>query len=269
MHMIRKIKVLCCCLAALAAFVILPGPVSAYTTVGTELILLADVSGSLDATDFALQRNGYVAAFRDPNVISKIASQTGGIAVTLVYWSSGQSQTIGWTHIYDAATSNAFANAIEAATRPSSGSTNMAAAMNFAGGLIDNQFIRTYQVVDVSGDGANRDGVQSDPDVQNARDNLVNNFGVDMINALWIDDRYFFGDDPGDYVQAVPYGIENVIYGPGSFSWIVDDYTEFEAAVKNKIYAEITPNPVPIPAAVWLFGSGLLGFLGFRKRFTK
>lgn len=267
MRMMRKIKVLCCCLAALAAFVILPGSVSASTTVGTELILLADVSGSLDDTDFTLQRNGYVAAFRDPNVISKIASQTGGIAVTLVYWSTGQFQSVGWTHIYDAATSNAFADAIMAAARPSSGSTNMAAAMNFAGGLFNNEFISTTQIVDVSGDGANRDGVQSDTDVQNARDNLVNNYGVDMINALWIDDRYFFGDDPGDYVQAVPYGIENVIYGAGSFSWIVDDFTEFDEGVKNKIYTEI--NPVPIPAAVWLFGSGLLGFLGIRKRFTK
>jgi hypothetical protein len=27
-----------------------------------------------------------------------------------------------------------------------------------------------------------------------------------------------------------------------------------------------TPPPVPVPSAVWLFGSGLLGLLGLRKR---
>ncbi|MDH5190114.1 MAG: hypothetical protein OEW89_02565 [Gammaproteobacteria bacterium] len=28
----------------------------------------------------------------------------------------------------------------------------------------------------------------------------------------------------------------------------------------------INPNPVPVPAAVWLFGSGLLGLIGFARR---
>lgn len=31
----------------------------------------------------------------------------------------------------------------------------------------------------------------------------------------------------------------------------------------------LTVNPVPVPAAVWLFGSGLLGLVGFRRRMTK
>jgi hypothetical protein len=30
--------------------------------------------------------------------------------------------------------------------------------------------------------------------------------GVTTINALWIDDRDFFGDDHADQVQALPYG---------------------------------------------------------------
>ncbi len=29
------------------------------------------------------------------------------------------------------------------------------------------------------------------------------------------------------------------------------------------------PNPTPIPAAIWLFGSGLVGLIGIRRRFTK
>jgi hypothetical protein len=268
MSKLKKIKVLCCCLTALSVFVFLPGSVFA-TSVGTELILLADVSGSLDATDFNLQRDGYAAAFRDADVINAIMSETGGIAVTLVYWSDGQVQSVGWTQITDAVSSNAFADAIMAAVRPSSGGTRMANAMNYAAGLFNNGYESTRQVVDVSGDGADSDNGYMNanaPNVQAARDNLVAN-GADMINALWIDDRDFFGDDLEDIVKAVPYGQNNVIYGSGSFSWIVNSYQDFEGAVKNKIYTEI--HGVPEPATMLLLGPGLIGLAALRRRFGK
>jgi hypothetical protein len=101
-------------------------PVHAIS-VGTELLLLADVSGSLDSNDFELQRNGYAAAFRDTAVINAIESELGGVAVALVYWSDSPSIAVDWYQITDATTSNDFANLIMAASRPSSGSTNMAA----------------------------------------------------------------------------------------------------------------------------------------------
>jgi len=33
--------------------------------------------------------------------------------------------------------------------------------------------------------------------------------------------------------------------------------------------AEIDPTPVPIPGAVWLLGSGLIGMVGIRRKFKK
>lgn len=99
-------------------------------TVNTELLLLVDVSGSIDDNEFALQRTGYANAFLDPAVQALIAANPGGIAASLVYWSSSNQQQIavGWTHLVDAADATAFANAINAAARPYNGLTAVQSA---------------------------------------------------------------------------------------------------------------------------------------------
>jgi hypothetical protein len=42
--------------------------------------------------------------------------------------------------------------------------------------------------------------------------------------------------------------------------------TDFGNLLYGQTLGTIQVNAVPIPAALWLFGSGLLGLLGFRKR---
>src|SRR5436853_4131821 len=55
--------------------------------VDLELVLAVDVSSSVDAGEQILQRRGYVAAFRDSEVIAAITSGSfGRIAVTYVEW---------------------------------------------------------------------------------------------------------------------------------------------------------------------------------------
>ncbi|MCG8651904.1 MAG: DUF1194 domain-containing protein, partial [Pirellulales bacterium] len=66
--------------------------------VDLELALLVDVSGSVNGSEFATQRDGYEAAFRDDDLIDAILSgNIGSIAVTLWYWSgsSQQQQAVG------------------------------------------------------------------------------------------------------------------------------------------------------------------------------
>ena len=48
-----------------------------------ELVIAVDVSGSVDDDEAALQRQGYIKAFRDPKIIEAITQgQMGAIAVT-------------------------------------------------------------------------------------------------------------------------------------------------------------------------------------------
>ncbi len=75
------------------------------------LVLAVDVSRSIDATKFQLQREGYAAAISDPHVLDAIHSgRTGRIALTLVEWSGvgAQKVVVDWTMIGDASSAKAF-----------------------------------------------------------------------------------------------------------------------------------------------------------------
>jgi len=153
----------------------LPVPVIGASThvpghVDLELQLLMDVSGSVDDSEFLLQRTGYSNAFRDASTLSQILGcGDGAIAVQLIYWSGSTQQQVAvdWTIISDAASATAFANAIDAAARPFAGLTAPGSAINFGAPLLfSNAITSDRQVIDVSGDGAENSG----DDTSDARD---------------------------------------------------------------------------------------------------
>ncbi|MGJ8656493.1 MAG: DUF1194 domain-containing protein [Akkermansiaceae bacterium] len=253
----------------------------AQQAVDTELLLLVDVSGSVDSSEYTLMMNGYVDAFNSGSMVDEIqGGDIGGIAVGLMFWSGAadQSLDVAWTHVYDQASSEAFADLIEATTRPFSGSTAIGSALDAGtasfgtetGGLVENGFTSNAQIIDVSGDGEdNATPPEGDRalNVRNARDAAIA-AGVDMINALPI------GNAGGALNQ---YFIDNVIAGSSggveAFTQVTTTFSDVSASLQQKIASEVAAgadinrvSAVPEPSSTFLIGMSGMLFILRRKR---
>lgn len=228
--------------------------VQAAPVVDLALVLATDVSGSVDATDFDLLKTGYVTAFNNLALVGAIQGGTlGQIAVTLVYWSDAAAVAVPWTIISDAASASAFATAVNTAARPFSSGTGMVNAINFSAGLFGAAPEATRQVIDIAGDGSEGNACSFSQNncvpLQNARDAFLSGDANRTINAIWIQDRTFFGVNPGDTINALDYGTTNVIGGPGAFQNVVSGFDQFEEAIEAKLIREVVPpGEVPEPS---------------------
>ena len=211
--------------------------------VDLELVLAVDVSGSIDTEEARQQRQGYVAAIADEAVVQAIrANFHRRIAVAYLEWASADYQrvVIDWTLIEDRKSAEAFATRLVAAPPRSARWTSISAAIDWAVPMFDgNGYAGDRQVIDVSGDGPNNRGRL----VTAARDEAVAR-GI-VINGLPI-----LNDRPQPFALPTPvdmvldrYYIENVIGGPGSFVIPAKDFTDFKAAILNKLIREIAGGP--------------------------
>ena len=208
--------------------------------VDLELVLAIDTSGSVDSREYNLQIEGLVKAFRDPAVIAAIVgtSPSGGVAATVVHWSSvnEQRQVVPWSVLKDQATAYAFSDAIVASEERSFGdSTGIGGVLRFSERLIRrNVYEGRRKSIDVSGDGANNSGIP--PEL--VRD-MVTNEGI-TVNGLTI-----LTDEP--FLHH--YYFEHVIGGAGAFVMTVADYSDIVIGMRNKLLREISVNiaagPVP------------------------
>jgi hypothetical protein len=237
--MMRKIRALAM-LLIFAGASSAPAAALAAEPVDLLLVLAADVSRSVDAAKFQLQRDGYAAAISDARVLDAIRSgRYGRIGLTFVEWSGvgAQRVVIDWTMIGDGATAKGFGDRLLEAPRSFADRTSISGAIEFAmGQLARAPYQSARRTIDVSGDGTNNAG----RDVTSARDEALAK-GV-TINGLAILSEMPLAWNP-DHTNP-PGGLENyyrdrVIGGPGAFVLVAQNFNSFGEAMIRKMIAEV------------------------------
>ncbi len=218
---------------------------AAQTIVDLELFLSVDTSGSVNPTEYNLQRQGYVTAFQDAAIHQAIESKPNGVAVALGQWSSFADSplAVDWTLLKTAADSNAFAALINGISRQSGGATCVACGINAAVASLQGNQFDGASIIDVSGDGSANTG----PSTTAARDAAAA-LGI-KINGLPI-----LGSEFG--LEA---WYQNNVQTADGFTLPANSFIAFDDAVKLKIQREIqggdaVPGPLPILGAGMAFG---------------
>jgi hypothetical protein len=226
---------------ALAAFTCITWTIptaSAQQPADLELVLAVDVSLSMDLEEQRLQRDGYVRAFRDADLIGAImAGQHRRIIVIYVEWAGSLSQqtVVPWTVIDSPAASHAFATRLEQQPISRYRMTSISGALQYAArqfGKAGFQGVR--RVIDVSGDGPNNAGAP----IADVRDSLIRE-GI-VINGLPILLKAGTASAFFDIANLDTYYHDCVIGGDGAFLIPVTSRDEFASATRRKLIQEIS-----------------------------
>lgn len=227
--------------AVLLAAAIMPQrEARAAEAVDIVLVLVDDVSRSIDDHEFEMQKQGYAAAFANPQVIAAIKNGAlGAIAVQYVeFASSYETRTIvDWTVIRDAETAQAFADQMTRASRSAWGRTAIGAGIELAlKNIAGSGFETQRRVIDVCGDGTSNHG----PEVSETRNHAVES-GVTINGLAIINDKpmswtFAHVQPPGGLAN---YYRENVTGGVGSFVVEIHDFQSFRDAIARKLINEI------------------------------
>jgi hypothetical protein len=223
-------------LAVLVAAPLLAPARATENVVDLQLVLAIDASNSVTDDRFELQKQGYVAAFRNPQVIKAIMSGAEqSIAVTMMQWTGpfNTVQVVPWMTVKDAASARALADAINRSERELWGGsgTSISGAIDQAVALLaQGPYKAQRRTIDISGDGPNSSGRS----LVRARDEAVaQGIGINGLPILTIDrqlDKYYYS---------------YVIGGPGAFMIPAANYEDFAEAIVKKLILEIAANPPP------------------------
>ena len=214
--------------------------------VDLALVLLTDVSRSMDDREYRMVKDGYKAAFADPEVVRAILDNSKGVAVAYVEFSGTSEFTVvkGWDVLTDSASARTFGDAVAVAPRTSSGNTALAPSIKKAVEMLTaDASASARRVIDVASDHL-WDGGRA----ATVRDAAVA-AGI-TINALPIIDTRPIGTFDGRMTYAewgsqggVAFYRNYVIGGPGSFLIEVRDYAAFGEALKRKLLRELISSP--------------------------
>lgn len=212
--------------AILGAALLAAGPARAGCFLALALGL--DVSASVDAREYALQRDGVATAMMAPEVQQAMLGQPGAwIALAVYEWSGRwqQRMVVDWIEIRDEATLADAARQVAASRRSyAEFPTAVGYALGYGAGLLERAPRCARQTLDLSGDGVNNEGFGP----QLAYSNFP--FRGVTVNGLVIEDQD---------MRVRGFYASEVIRGRGAFVELAHGYEEFEAAMRRKLVREI------------------------------
>lgn len=190
------------------------------------LALGFDVSSSVDEADYALQRDGLVAALMAEDI--RAAFMDGDpVALAVFEWGGRGHQRLvaGWVLVEDTGVLDQVAAAVAVRGELRRWEpTAIGAALDYARELLEDAPSCAAQVVDLSGDGRNNDWLE--PQRVYARED----FGAIIVNGLAIG---------GHETDIADYYKREVIRGPGAFVEVATDHTDFPRAIRRKLEREL------------------------------
>jgi hypothetical protein len=205
------------------------------------LVLAVDISMSMDPDEQKLQRDGYVAAFSDQELVSAIrAGHHRRIAVAYFEWAGPdiQQMQVPWRIIDSTASAQAFADELAAKPFSRRMRTSISSALLFARKLFsDSAYQSERNVIDVSGDGVNNSGPLMAP----TREAVLAD-GI-VINGLPILIKPTREWSAWDAPNLDLYYGKCVVGGLGSFMLTIHNLEEFATATRRKLLLEIASAP--------------------------
>ena len=197
------------------------------------LLLALDVSSSVDAEEYALQRDGLAAALGSDGIRAAILDGSGYVSMAIYEWSGRRQSAIvsDWVDLRDDADIDGLINALQSAPRSH---TRFPTAMGYALGYGAEMLRRApnclYQTIDMAGDGQNNEGFG--PRL------AYKEFAFDdvTVNGLVVNAAEFTSE-----TQLIDFYRNEVLWGPGAFMEVAQGFEDYERAMRRKLERELTP----------------------------
>ncbi|THD82400.1 DUF1194 domain-containing protein [Aliigemmobacter aestuarii] len=193
----------------------------------TALLLAIDVSGSIDAGEYALQVQGLAAALEDPEVAEIL--QRGQVALSVVQWSGTglQSLVVPWRRMRTPADVAGFATTARSLPRAFDGSDT---AVGEAVGFATAQFAQVpdcrRHVIDISGDGPENAGFT----IGQTRAQAIRQ-GIE-INAIAIEDM--------GVTTPIAAFYRKWVISPKGFVIVARGLEDYPRAIREKLIRELS-----------------------------
>lgn len=226
--------------AAAVAFALAAAAPLGASAVPIELALVLDASGSINSTEWNLQRNAYA------NAVQAVLPTDGTVAVSVIRFATTATVVRDLTVIDSATELDALSSFFAALSQTGNGnSTCISCGIFEATGTFTGTADRS--IVDVSTDG-------------------VWNTGVDPAGpAGTVGTAAWAVANAADVVNAIGIGVTpDFAAGPGAFNMFADDFAAFQAALTAKLRREVVG--VPAPGVLALLGIGLFAIGAMQRR---